>query len=482
MRPRLAPDCKERSHVRNNPRTVKERRVAIITGASSGIGRALAERAVRAGWDVFAVGRRVDRLSALSTQLTTATGRIETLALDLREPGAARRIVRATLEIFGRIDVLVNCAGGTAVGRITEQNDDALYEQMETHVIVPLALAREAMPALRASRGLVIFFGSGVARVPVGTLGAYPPAKAAVRNLSRVARNELIRDGVAVTYVDPGAVATEFMTRVGFAGPPAAIAASPYDVARAVFAAFTTRAPIVNAVAWQTFFVAIGEALPKLADFLLARAPGLIGGDPTLPRVPEKMALSDTPPLDVTNANARDDEPESEAMRVTEVTTNEVGEPAIDHEVPAEYDPISEPESVVETQPEPVVLAEPPPPAEAASAAIDAFLSGAPTPVRDAAIGVSRVSFVEALEPHAARMKKLNLRTKFVRELLVPDTTLDLGSVAMHWAGMPNKNERGLTTEVLDALVRAGFLDPLGQEKYRVLRAAEPETEREPLA
>ena len=475
MRPRPAPNCKERTHERGNPRTVNERRVAIITGASSGIGRALAERAVRAGWDVYAVGRRAERLEALAALLATATGRIETLALDLREPGAARRIVRATLETFGRIDVLVNCAGGTAVGRITEQNDEALYEQMETHVIVPLALAREAMPALRASRGLVIFFGSGVARIPVGTLGAYPPAKAAVRNLSRVARNELANDGVAVTYVDPGAVATEFMTRVGFAGPPASIAASPYDVARAVFAAFTTRAPIVNAVPWQTLFVAIGEALPKLADFLLTRAPGLVGGDPMLPRIPEKMALPtpmqasliDTPSVEVPSAIVSHDEPETEGSEIAEFGSTEIAEPE------AELIPVSVPEP----QPKPVVLPAAPPAAEAASAAIDAFLFGAPTLVHDAPTAISHATFVEALEPHAARMKKLNLRIKFLRELLVPDATLDLGYVAMRWAGMPNKNERGLTAEVLDALVRAGYLDPIGHEKYRVLREAEPEPE-----
>ena len=475
MRPRPAPNCKERTHERGNPRTVNERRVAIITGASSGIGRALAERAVRAGWDVYAVGRRAERLEALAALLATATGRIETLALDLREPGAARRIVRATLETFGRIDVLVNCAGGTAVGRITEQNDEALYEQMETHVIVPLALAREAMPALRASRGLVIFFGSGVARIPVGTLGAYPPAKAAVRNLSRVARNELANDGVAVTYVDPGAVATEFMTRVGFAGPPASIAASPYDVARAVFAAFTTRAPIVNAVPWQTLFVAIGEALPKLADFLLTRAPGLVGGDPMLPRIPEKMVLPtpmqasliDTPSVEVRSAIVSHDEPETEGSEIAEFGSTEIAEPE------AELIPVSVPEP----QPKPVVLPAAPPAAEAASAAIDAFLFGAPTLVHDAPTAISHATFVEALEPHAARMKKLNLRIKFLRELLVPDATLDLGYVAMRWAGMPNKNERGLTAEVLDALVRAGYLDPIGHEKYRVLREAEPEPE-----
>jgi len=409
---------------------VKERRVAIVTGASSGIGRALAERAVRAGWDVFAVGRRTERSEALRALLGTALGRIETLALDVRTPGAAKQIVRATLERFGRLDVLVNCAGGTAVGRITEQSDDALYEQMETHVIVPLALTREAMPALRASRGLVIYFGSGVARIPVGTLGAYPPAKAAVRSLSRVARNELAREGVAVTYVDPGAVATEFMTRVGFSGPPAAIAASPHAVARAVFAAFTSRRPIVNAVPWQTFFVALGEALPKLTDALLARAPGLVGGDPALRRMPE-VALPASPPDDG-----------AAATTAARIATSFVDVSEVDA-------------------------------AGVTTAYVDTQDSTVP---RSPATAVGPASLDDALEPHAARMNKLNLKKRFVRDLLVPHADVELGYVAMRWAGMPNKHERGLTSEVLEALANAGFLERVAPEKYRVVRAAEPET------
>ena len=124
---------------------MSERRVAIITGASSGIGQALAERAVRAGWDVFAVGRRAERLTELAALVAGATGRIAILALDIRTPRAPTRIVREALERFGRIDVLVNNAGGVAVGPIAEQSDGALYEQMETHVIVPLALTVSAI-------------------------------------------------------------------------------------------------------------------------------------------------------------------------------------------------------------------------------------------------------------------------------------------------------------------------------------------------
>ena len=367
---------------------MKAGRVAIITGASSGIGRALAERAVRAGWNVLAVGRRKERLAELAAVVEHASGRIATLPIDLRSSGAAARIVHEAIRRFGRIDVLVNNAGGVAVGAIAEQSDGALYEQMETQVIVPLALTREALPALRASKGHIFYVGSGVARIPVGALGAYPPAKAAVRNLARIVRNELRAEGIAVTYIDPGAVATEFMTRAGFAGPPPGLAASPYAVAQRIFKAFLSRKPVVNGVPWQTFFVSLGEALPALTDFILRRAPHIVGG--------ELLAPADHAPT--------------------------------------------------------LGLAPPPPEAEPEH----------PEP-----------PFIAALHVHASRMKKLNLSSTFLRGILQPGNELELGDVAMRWAGMPNKNERALTNDVLDALAEGGYLEHLAPERYRVVRAAE---------
>lgn len=371
-----------------------KRRVAIVTGASSGIGRALAERAVRGGWNVVAVGRRAERLEELASLVDGATGSLVTLALDLRAPQAAQQIVRATLAAFGGIDVLVNNAGGVAVGPIAQQSDEALREQVETHIVVPLALTREALPSLRAARGHVFFVGSGVARIPVGTLGAYPPVKAAVRNMTRIARNELRPDGIAVTYVDPGAVATEFMTRAGFAGPSPGLAASPYDVARKIFAAFATRRAVVNAVPWQTFFVGLGEAVPALTDFILARAPQIVGGEP--------LPVAATVPLPVEAATTEPPPPERESPRV----------PSSDFEA--------------------------------------------------------------ALAPLDSRMRRLKLGAPFVRGLLVPGTELDAADVALRWAGMPNKNERALTNDVLTALADAGYLQRTERDAFRVLREAEP--------
>jgi short-subunit dehydrogenase len=369
---------------------LKLRGTAIVTGASSGIGMALAERAVRAGWNVFAVGRRTERLDELKAKVAKASGSIATLSLDVRAPQAAKKIVRGALEAFGGIDVLVNNAGGVAVGPIAEQTDGALAEQVETHIVAPLALTREALPSLRASRGHVFFVGSGVARIPVGSLGAYPPVKAAVRNMTRIVRNELRSAGIAVTYVDPGAVATEFMTRAGFAGPPPALSATPQQVARRIFAAFETRKPVVNAVPWQTFAVAIGEAFPGVTDFILRRAPQLVLGDGPIP----VAATTES------------------ATLVPTATKSETAALA--------------------------ALMAPPDPLEAALAA------------------------------QATRMHKLNMKMSYVRSLLVPNRELELGDVALGWAGMPNKNERALTNDVLDALAAAGLLEHVQPERYRV--------------
>jgi len=372
----------------------------IVTGASSGIGRALAERAARAGWRVFAVGRREARLEELKRGLSGATGSIATLAGDIREPGMPARIVRDALEHFGRIDVLVNNAGTVAAGPIGLQSDEALREQLEIHVSVPLALLRESLGELRHNRGQVVFVGSGVARVPVGGLGAYPPAKAAVRNMTRIARNELRPFGIGVTYVDPGAVATEFMTRAGFNGPPSFIGASPYEVARRMLDAIERRRAVVNAVPWQTLFVALAELFPRVTDFVLTRVPQLVGS--------KVVAEKEVKPLP------------APAIRSRELP-----------EFARKLEPLPEPQA--ET--------------------------------------TQRSSFEAALEPLARRMERSNLGALFVRGLLVPGAELDLGDVALSWAGMPNKHERELTHQVLETLADAGFLQRVETNRYSVERA-----------
>jgi short-subunit dehydrogenase len=372
--------------------------VIVVTGASSGIGRALALRAARAGYDVVGIGRDRAALDAVAAQVERERGRIVTAVFDVADPAHAPAIVALTHSTFGGIDVLVNNAGHVAVGPISQQSDDALRAQFGVHVIGPLALVREALPLLRAARGHVFMIGSGVARIPLGGLGAYPAAKAATRSAATILRRELRPDGIAVTYVDPGAVDTAFMTRAGMAGAPSAFLAAPEDVARKILIAIGTRPPVLNAVPWQTTFVALAEHLPGITETVLARSPDLVGtqGSPAVP-VPAAAA------------------------------------PAVASPAPPDP-PVTFPVAPV-------------PPAQTSD-----------EPTLDA-----------ALEPVLRRMERVRLRREFVRELLRKGDVLDANEVALRWAGMPNKNERAATTEVLDALASAGFLARNG-DLYRVLR------------
>lgn len=252
----------------------------VITGASSGIGRALALRAARAGYAVIAVGRRADRLEQLAELISGEGGTARTIALDVNATEAPREIVAAARTLSGRIDVVVANAGFASKGELVGQSDVELRTALETHVVAPLRLVREALPLLTATRGNVFLIGSGVARVPIGGMGLYPASKAALRSLARTLRRELAERGVAVTYVDPGAVDTEFMPRAGMTGAPPSLLVAPQEVARKIMHAIAKRPAVVNAVPWQAAAVALGDIFAPVTEFLLTQASALTGVQP----------------------------------------------------------------------------------------------------------------------------------------------------------------------------------------------------------
>jgi short-subunit dehydrogenase len=127
------------------------------------------------------------------------------------------------------------------------------------------------LPHLEATRGQLVFLGSGVARVPVPNAGAYSLGKAAIRAAAVQLRRELGARSIAVTYVDPGVVATEFHSSQNIARPPGG-AVSPERVARSILRALRRRAAVVTAAPWQTAFTMLGEWSGTLADPLVTRA------------------------------------------------------------------------------------------------------------------------------------------------------------------------------------------------------------------
>jgi len=243
-----------------------DQRTLIVTGASSGIGEAVAREAALRNFRVLLVARRADRLEQLRGEIIAGGGTAVALTGDVTAATMPATIVETALRSFGRLDIVVNNAGRGAYGPLLEQSDDAIEAQLRLNLVAPLRLARAALPLLEATRGQLVFLGSGIARVPLPNYGAYAPAKAAIRAAAIELRRELRDRCIAVTYVDPGLVATEFHRASGIARDQHIPAASPQRVARAILRGIERRRAVVNAVPWQTLGTTIGEWFGTLSD------------------------------------------------------------------------------------------------------------------------------------------------------------------------------------------------------------------------
>ncbi|MGY2289431.1 SDR family oxidoreductase [Pseudomonas sp. SDO528_S397] len=177
----------------------------LITGCSSGIGRALADAFKAAGYEVWASARRTHDVIAL-----TEAG-FNAVQLDVNDPLALEQLAAQ----LGELDVLVNNAGYGAMGPLLDGGTEALQRQFETNVFALVGVTRALFPALRRRKGLVVNIGSvsGVLVTPFA--GAYCASKAAVHAISDALRMELAPFGVRVMEVQPGAIDTHFAKNAG---------------------------------------------------------------------------------------------------------------------------------------------------------------------------------------------------------------------------------------------------------------------------
>src|SRR5471032_3413153 len=177
----------------------------LITGCSSGIGRALADAFKQAGFDVWASARRSEDVAALGSAGFNA------VQLDVNDSAALAQLAGQ----IGELDVLINNAGYGAMGPLLDGGTEAMQRQFETNVFSIVGVTQALFPALRRRKGLVVNIGSvsGVLVTPFA--GAYCASKAAVHALSDALRMELAPFGVRVMEVQPGAIDTSFAKNAG---------------------------------------------------------------------------------------------------------------------------------------------------------------------------------------------------------------------------------------------------------------------------
>ena len=187
----------------------------IVTGASSGIGRATAVRFGREGASVLAVGRDAKALDEVAAAVAKAGGRSATLVADVTESSAAQTIVRTALDGFGGLTTLVNAAGIIGSGSIETTTDEQWDAMMDINSRAPFRLMRAAVPALIQSKGSIVNVSSvtGLRSFP-GVL-AYCVSKSAIDQLTRCAALELAAKGVRVNAVNPGVVISNLHRRGG---------------------------------------------------------------------------------------------------------------------------------------------------------------------------------------------------------------------------------------------------------------------------
>lgn len=183
---------------------------ALITGATSGIGRAAALRLAAIGYDIVATGRRAERLAELKRAIEAAGGRCTTLAFDVRD----REAVVRNLEPLERIDLLVNNAGLAAGLEHIDRGDTDDWDAMiDTNVKGLLYVTRVVTPKMvAAGGGHVINIGSIAGTEPYENGAVYCASKHAVHAISGAMRADLLANGIKVTEIRPGMVETEFST------------------------------------------------------------------------------------------------------------------------------------------------------------------------------------------------------------------------------------------------------------------------------
>ena len=227
---------------------------ALITGATSGIGRAAADKLAQAGVHVIVVGRNVDRGEKTIADIRAVGGKADFIASDLRDAASARAVATKAVELAGGyVDILINNAGVFPFGLTHETKETSFDDVYALNVKAPYFLVAELAPLMaRRGKGAIVNVSTMVADYGVAGMSVYGSSKAAINLLTKVWAAEYGPKGVRVNAVSPGPTRTEGTAAMGdalqalAAQAPAGRPAEPEEIAEAIVFLATDRASFIQ--------------------------------------------------------------------------------------------------------------------------------------------------------------------------------------------------------------------------------------------
>jgi short-subunit dehydrogenase len=259
-------------------------KVALITGGSGGLGRALAGTLAAAGARVIVTARNADPLEATAVAIRQRGGQATAMPADITCQDQVERLFQQAIGQFGRLDMLVNSAGRSQRGEAIDTTPEEFCDLMALNFIAAVRCTRAAVPHLLASRGHVVNIGSLAGKAAVRYVGAYPATKFALSAYSAQLRLELGPRGLHVLLVSPGPIAredAEHRYADQAAGLPETAkkpgagvkfnAISPEKLSRAILRACERRQPELMYPGMVRLLVAIGQLSPRLGDWIVRR-------------------------------------------------------------------------------------------------------------------------------------------------------------------------------------------------------------------
>jgi short-subunit dehydrogenase len=241
------------------------RRVALITGASRGIGEATARELARRGFALVLAARSAGAIEMLAAEFSRSGAPALPIPTDMRSVDEVQRLARLALQHFGRVDALIHNAGIGGDLPVARQSGDAVAAILDTNLCAPIELTRALLPSMLERRsGAIVFVASVASHVGIPASATYSASKFGLRGFAHGLRREVAHRGVGVTIVSPGFIKTAMTEWMGNLPLP-----GPAIVAGAIASAIERPRREVFVPGYYRLFVWAEHLLPELADVVL---------------------------------------------------------------------------------------------------------------------------------------------------------------------------------------------------------------------